>query len=128
MTFQTFLTPDLLNGIFESGAALAIANNAWKTWQDKQVKGVSIWSTCFFTSWGFFNPGYYWNLHQIFSFGAGILVVLANVAWLSLMWKFRNSSNPVVLTPTEPSVMNFDAVCEALDKQGGVSSEVDTLS
>jgi hypothetical protein len=53
-----------------------------------EVRGVH-WSTpTFFWSWGFWNVFYYPSLDQWFSFGAGLLVLFANTAWLYCVLKY----------------------------------------
>ena len=91
--------PDLINSLFELGASLAIANNCYRVYQDKMVKGVSPWSTLFFTAWGIYNVWFYPSLHQVLSFIAGIAVCGMNVIWLALMLKYRK----IVPTPIDPA-------------------------
>lgn len=83
--------PDLTNGLFEVVGSAAIWLNVVKIWRDKMARGVSLYSTAFFTSWGAWNLYYYPHLHQWFSFAGGILIVAGNAAWISLMWRYRKS-------------------------------------
>jgi uncharacterized membrane protein YfcA len=76
---------DIINSLFEFFASLFILNNCYTLYKDKQVKGVSILSTAFFTSWGLWNVFYYPHLGQQFSFYAGIAVLLANILWVGMM-------------------------------------------
>lgn len=116
MTLPTILTPDLVNGSFELLGALSIANNIRQLIKDKLVKGVSLWSTCFFTSWGLWNLYYYPHLDQMYSFGGGVALCITNVIWLVLARKYWK------MALTQPVVLDFDAVCEVLDKQSGVET------
>lgn len=77
--------PDLVNAAFEFGGALAIGASVLRLVKDKQVHGVSLWMIGFFTSWGLWNLFYYPHLGQTWSFVAGIVVLLANLAYLSLL-------------------------------------------
>lgn len=76
---------DLINSLFELFASLFILNHCRVLYKQKDVKGVSILSTIFFTSWGLWNIFYYPSLGQTLSFYAGIGVFLANMLWVSMM-------------------------------------------
>ena len=45
--------PDLVNGLFELLGGVLIAVNCMRLYRDKVVRGVNVWVTVFFTSWGF---------------------------------------------------------------------------
>ena len=77
--------PDLINGSFECLAGFFVLLHCKKVINDKQVKGVSILATVFFTSWGFWNLYYYPHLNQILSFIGGLFIVSANCLWVTLM-------------------------------------------
>jgi hypothetical protein len=79
------MTPDQINGVFEGAAALFVIRNIRVLYKDKQVCGVSILSTGFFTSWGFWNLFYYPNLNQYWSLYGGILIVITNIIWVGQM-------------------------------------------
>jgi hypothetical protein len=116
------INPDLINACFELGGAAAVANNCYRTWRDKQVKGVSLVSMSFFTAWGLWNLLYYHSLGQNLSNMAGALLVCMNVTWLGLMWKFRKTIPTVVVAPVlEPvasaAPLSLDEVCDILDKR-----------
>lgn len=83
--------PDLINGTFEATAGLMVANHCRRVLKDKQVKGVSIISSAFFTSWGFWNLYYYPHLNQWLSFLGGLSIVTANTVWVCLMLKYRKN-------------------------------------
>ena len=85
------MLPDIINGLFESLAGIFILNNCWRVFKDKMVRGVSIISTSFFTAWGFWNLYYYPHLNQWVSFFGGILIVFANLLWVTLMIKYRGN-------------------------------------
>ncbi len=82
--------PDLINGLFESIAGLMVALHCRRVLIDKEVKGVSVVATTFFTLWGFWNLYYYPHLDQLLSFFGGLCIVTANAFWLYLMWKYRS--------------------------------------
>jgi len=75
---------DLINGIFEIAGGVFLMANCFKLHKDKQVKGVSISVTGFFSAWGFWNLYYYPSLDQWVSFIGGILLVAANTIWVSM--------------------------------------------
>lgn len=82
------MNPDIVNGIYETAGAAFILFNCLKTYTAKEVKGVSIISTSFFTSWGLWNLYYYPALDQWFSFAGGCAIVLANCLWIGLMIEY----------------------------------------
>lgn len=84
---------DLINSLFELLSSLAIVNHIRILIKDKNVKGVSIVSTIFFTLWGFWNIFYYPSIGQTLSSLAGVLVCLANAVWVFLMIRYRKQQN-----------------------------------
>ena len=80
---------DFTNGLFEAAGAVFILNHCRVLFHDKSVKGVSIISTIFFSSWGFWNLYYYPSLDQWWSFFGGILIVTSNVLWIGLMIYYK---------------------------------------
>lgn len=81
--------PDLINGLFEGLAGFAILGHCNRLYKDKKVKGVSLWSTIFFTAWGGWNIYYYPILSQLFSFYAGLLVLGANLLWVGMIIYYK---------------------------------------
>ena len=77
-------TPDLINGLFEIIAGLFLLQNCWRLYKDKEVRGWSILSQAFFTSWSYWNCYYYPGLNQWLSFFSGILVCVANTLWTTM--------------------------------------------
>lgn len=82
--------PDLVNGTFEASAGVFVLNHCRCVIRDRQVKGVSILSTVFFTAWGVWNLWFYPWLGQWMSFFGGLFVVSANTFWVVLMLMYRN--------------------------------------
>ena len=76
---------DLVNGSYELLGGVFVLLNIIRLLRDKQVKGVSIVSVAFFTSWGYWNLHYYAHLGQWCSWLGGIGVVTANTVWVGLM-------------------------------------------
>ena len=81
--------PDFVNGGFELLAAVAVWNHCRVLWKDKLVRGVSILSTVFFSSWGWWNLYYYPHLDQWASFVGGLFITTGNLMWLTLMFRYR---------------------------------------
>lgn len=63
--------------------------NVRQLYKDKQVRGISVLTTVFFTSWGVWNLYYYPHLDQWLSFAGGLVIVTANVAWVSQMFYYN---------------------------------------
>jgi hypothetical protein len=83
------MTPDHINALFEVGGCIAILNHCRVAYRDKAVNGVSILSTIFFTSWGFWNMYYYPSLDQWASFLGGVAISMANMLWVFLLVKYH---------------------------------------
>lgn len=81
--------PDLFNALFEIGGCFAVFLSVRRLYIDRSVKGVSPWTSVFFTSWGFYNLFYYPHLSQWLSFGGCFLTTFMNAAWLILYLVFR---------------------------------------
>ena len=75
---------DIINALFELSAGFLILNNCRILYNDKTVRGVSIFTIFVFTIWGCFHLLYYPSLNQWLSFAGGILVVAANTLWVYL--------------------------------------------
>lgn len=80
---------DTINGAFEFWGGISMLNNCRVVLRDKQVKGVSIESTTFFTCWGLWNLYYYPSLGQWSSFAGGLMIVTANTIYVALMIYYR---------------------------------------
>jgi len=80
---------DMINALFELGGALAIIPSIKAALRDKQIMGLSIWSTVFFASWGWWNLIYYPHLDQMLSACAALLLAITNSIYLCLIWKYK---------------------------------------
>jgi uncharacterized membrane protein YfcA len=78
------MTPDMINGAFEFFGGLFLLRNCWLLYRDKQVKGVSIAATTFFTVWGTWNIFFYIHLDQWVSFVGAVLIAVSNSLWIAL--------------------------------------------
>ena len=84
------LTPDAVNGLFETLGAVAIWGNVRRILRDKQIKGIDWRVTLFFSAWGYWNLFYYPHLGQWFSFAGGLALVAGNTVWVALALKYRD--------------------------------------
>jgi hypothetical protein len=75
---------DYINGCIELVGAYFTWRNALQLHRDQVLKGVYWPTTAFFTLWGLWNCWFYPNLHLWWSFVAGVILVLGNVAWVIL--------------------------------------------
>lgn len=78
------MTPDLINGLFECLGAFVLMMNVRQLIKHKQLQGVHIFPTIFYTGWGFWNLYYYPSLDQWFSFFGGLAIVIVNAVWVGL--------------------------------------------
>lgn len=85
------LSPDMLNALFEGIGGLLMWLNVRQLWKDKQVRGVHLGPSFFFTGWGMWNLFYYPSLHQPLSFVGSAFMTCASLAWLVLSIKFRRA-------------------------------------
>lgn len=77
--------PDLVNGLYEALGGLFIGRNIIRLHRDKMVRGVDVWATAFFTTWGMWNLYFYPSVDCWLSFAGGCLIVLANTIWVGQM-------------------------------------------
>lgn len=98
------MSPDLINGIFESAGAAAILDHCWQLWKDKSVRGVSWKAVTFFTLWGYWNLFYYPHLDQWWSFWGGVFIVASNMLWLCMMLYYIRAESTTDARVTEDGV------------------------
>lgn len=79
---------DGINAAYELIGGVFILHSCYCLFRDKEVKGVSIPATIFFTSWSIWNLYYYSSLNHWISFIGGILIVLANFSWICLAFYY----------------------------------------
>ena len=98
---------DTINGLFEVLGGVFILNHCRVLYNDKQVTGVSIISTLFFTLWGIWNLYFYPSLDQWVSFAGGIVITVANLLWVGMMVYYskyyKRTTVPCVLSAVERS-------------------------
>ena len=82
---------DAVNGGYESLASLFLLINVMRLHRDKECKGVSIVSTAFFASWGYWNCFFYPYNGHLFSAIAGVLVAGMNTFWVGQMIYYRKA-------------------------------------
>jgi len=74
---------DIINASFEAFASIFLLNHVVALWRSKQARGISLISTIFFSIWGIWNTIYYPQIGQVFSFYAGVAVLIANSIWVA---------------------------------------------
>ncbi len=79
---MAYTTPDAINGAFEFVGAIMNFSNVIRLYEDKQVKGVNIFPSVFFSLWGIWNLYYYPHLDQWLSFAGGCAIVIVNLIWV----------------------------------------------
>jgi hypothetical protein len=93
--------PDIINGVFECLAGFMVLAHCKTLYKDKMVRGVNVWASIFFTSWGFWNLYYYPHLDQWMSFTGGLLIVGANFLWVSMMIYYKKQERDFAQIKTE---------------------------
>ncbi|WP_167632472.1 hypothetical protein [Mariprofundus ferrooxydans] len=80
---------DAINALFEFGVFLAVVPSILALLRDRQVRGMSLLTPLFFTSWGFWNIFYYPHLDQFWSAAAAVLLTITNSIYLVLLLKYK---------------------------------------
>jgi hypothetical protein len=98
---------DSINGIYELLGGLALAFNCYRTYKDKEIKGISVVSMVFFTSWGYWNLYFYPSLHQVVSTIGAVILVFFNTIWLcqALYYITHPKKQIILLNPNPNTVM-----------------------
>ncbi len=79
------MTPDQINAAFEFIGSIFICLSIRRLYLDKSVRGVSMVPVTFFSFWAFWNLYFYPANELWWSFSAGLVMVVANGAWLCQM-------------------------------------------
>lgn len=82
------MSPDLINGLFEFGGAIALVIDVMYLVRDKQIKGVYWPGKLFFLSWGVWNLYFYGYYDHVWSWAGGIAICLVNAVWCYYAWKY----------------------------------------
>lgn len=96
-----FLTPDVINGLFEVSGGLLCWANVARLVRDKRVVGVYWEVQGFFSVWGLWNLYYYPALGQWASFAGGLFLSLGNTTWTALAVYYQQlaKARPGLSTP-----------------------------
>jgi uncharacterized membrane protein YfcA len=78
---------DIINAIFEVFGGIFAILNCIQLYKDKQVKGISIISAIFFTTWSMWVIYFYYKTENLYSMYASILIGLSEIMWLA-MWVY----------------------------------------
>ena len=82
---------DAVSGAFSTLSGFMLWNNVRMLYKHKKVKGMSILTVCFFTTWGFWNLYYFPFLKQWWTFAGGFVILSANVVWVYLSLRYRKN-------------------------------------
>lgn len=83
---------DLTNALFELAGAALVWVNVRQILRDQAVRGIFWPAQALFAAWGWWNVYYYGpHLGQWLSWGAGIVMVLANTVWVILAIRYRGN-------------------------------------
>jgi len=85
---------EFINTLFQFFGSAAAMSNIYKIMKDKQVKGVSIFASLFFTLWSIWNLYYYNAAEQSISFHYFALMCLLNVIWLVSAFYYKLKKKP----------------------------------
>lgn len=109
---------DIINALFELFGSIFLTMNCVRLYKDKTIKGVSIWPTTFYSSWGAWNLYFYPMTNNMLSFYAGILVFLSNTVWVcmacyylrkhKLLKEFQNFPAQKHIDQVDASYMLYD--------------------
>jgi hypothetical protein len=96
---------DLINGTIELIGALLIAYNCLLLYKHKEVQGVSVMTTAFFSAWGVWNLYFYPSNQLWFSFGGGVCLATANLTWvgMAIYYSKKPKRSPPPLPTIAPS-------------------------
>ena len=82
---------DAGNAFFECVGATLVWFNVRRLYRDKMLRGVNWQVSGFFWAWGIFNIFWYTHLDKPWSFAAGLIMLAANTAWITLALKYRKN-------------------------------------
>lgn len=90
--------PDIVNGLYESLASFFLLLSCFRLYKDKEVRGWSLSTQIFFTTWGYWNLWYYPHLNQWMSFVGGLFVILTNTTWtvLAIYYTQKNKKKKIL--------------------------------
>lgn len=88
------INADLTNAFFEMFGAVLSSTSIFALLKEKEVRGVSIWPSVFFITWGFQNLFFYKIVNQPISQIAAVFMLLSNIVWfgLALYYKRQNKN------------------------------------
>lgn len=75
---------DLINGLYEVAAGFFLLLSCIRLYKDKEIKGWSIITTIFFTTWAYWNIYFYFHLTQKISVIGALFVALFNSIWTGM--------------------------------------------
>lgn len=73
--------------------SLMTANHARVTLRNRSSGGASRLSTVYFTGMAAWQAWFYGSLGEPWACAGCVLLMLAHIAWLALLWRFRRASS-----------------------------------
>lgn len=90
------MSPDLVNGLFETFAGMFILLSCRQLYRDKLTRGVSAFHIGFFMCWGYWNLFFYPYVGQWLSFYSGVSVAIINTLWLVMFLYYKRREQSMV--------------------------------
>ncbi len=84
------MNPDVINSLFETAGAVAMAFNAGELVKDRKVHGIHTVSALFALLWVAWCLPYYWGIHHTLSFIAACGRFLTTLGWVIGIIYLRN--------------------------------------
>lgn len=83
---------DVINSITEVICSILMWGNVVTVYKDKRVNGIHWLTAIVFFLEYCWNVAYYIGLHQSYSIWAGVNIVVSNLVWIILAWKYRKKT------------------------------------
>jgi hypothetical protein len=86
------MTQDSINGLFGVFASILSYQNVRQAILHNEIKGMHWHSTAFFTAWAIFQLYFYFDLKLYLSMVGSFCIILIDLYWLWLFYKFSKFS------------------------------------
>ncbi|MCX6159238.1 MAG: hypothetical protein NTY74_14755 [Ignavibacteriae bacterium] len=99
---------DFINTLFQFFGSAAAMSNILKIRKDKQVKGISVWASLFFSMWGLWSLYYYNASEHSINFYYFALLSLLNIIWLVMAFYYKLTKKTNTQDSTQDSTQDWD--------------------
>lgn len=89
---------DLIMAAFQVGSCLFLLLSVLTIFQDRELKGVSVWMIGYFTVWTIYGIWNWYRLDQFWSYTTSIAMSILYVIWLSLAIYVKIINKPKALS------------------------------